>query len=131
MAINNKAGLYSASKAALISASETLRLELAPLGIRTLTLMTAGTKSTMFDNFKPSPIPETSYYFGIKDFLRELGDGRMQEGGMNANEWAGKVVNAVQRGAKGKYWPGATAGQVRLMAWLFPQSFIVSQIQPF
>lgn len=120
-------GLYTASKAALISASETWRLELAPLGVRTITLMTAGVKSTFFNNLnEPMTLPETSYYYCIRDFIRELGDGRLQDGAMNADEYASKVVREVGKGTSGKYWPGRTALMVRLMLWLMPQTLIVS-----
>src|ERR1700712_4742570 len=42
--------IYNSSKAAAILGSETWRLELAPLGVRALTLVTAGTKSNVFTN---------------------------------------------------------------------------------
>ncbi|PMD32221.1 short-chain dehydrogenase/reductase [Hyaloscypha variabilis F] len=116
--------LYCASKAALILAGETLRLELAPLGVRTLTLMTSGTKSSFWVDFKPTPIPESSYYYGIRDYIAGLGDGRMQNDAMSAEEWAGLVVGAVTKGRTGKYWPGSMAWSVGVMVRLLPQGII-------
>ncbi|KAE9366375.1 short-chain dehydrogenase/reductase [Stipitochalara longipes BDJ] len=116
--------LYCASKAALIAAGETWRLELAPLGVRTLTLMTSGVKSSFFVNFKPTPVPESSYYYGIRDFIMGLGDGRLQDDAMGAEEWAGMVVTAVEKGKTGKYWPGRTSWSANLMLRLLPQGFI-------
>jgi 1-acylglycerone phosphate reductase len=119
-------GLYSASKAALIAASETWRLEFAPLGVRTITLMTPGVKTTFFDNLKPMTLPKTSHYYGIRDFIRELGDGRLQDDAMSAEEYAVKVIREVESGATGKVWPGRAAMMVRCLNWLLPQIVIVS-----
>jgi len=91
-----------------------------------MTLMTAGTKSSMFSNFKSSPIPEGSYYYGIRDTISELGDGRLQDGAMTAEEWAEIIVKTIEKGKNGKYWPGWMAWSAGVMLRLFPQSVIVS-----
>ena len=119
-------GVYGASKAALILASETWRLELEPLGVRSVTLMTAGTKSSIFTNLNRTPVPEDSYYYGIRDFILELEDGRMQKDAMSAEQWAEIVVRAVEKGKNGKYWPGWTAWSAGVMLRLLPQGVIVS-----
>ncbi|KAI0135343.1 putative short-chain dehydrogenase/reductase [Daldinia grandis] len=52
---------YSASKAAVHAISRTLRVELAPLGVKFVTLMTGSVRSKLFDN-APTKIPEGSLY---------------------------------------------------------------------
>ncbi|KAI1612142.1 short-chain dehydrogenase/reductase [Exophiala viscosa] len=112
--------IYNSSKAAAILGSETWRLELAPLGVRTLTLVTAGVKSNVFSNVKPPIIPKTSYYYGIRDWIVEQLDGRMQKDGITAKEFGDKVVRQVEKGTTGKYWVGGGAAGARIAAWLLP-----------
>jgi NAD(P)-dependent dehydrogenase (short-subunit alcohol dehydrogenase family) len=50
--------IYNSSKAAALLGSESLRLELAPLGVRTLSLVTTAVKSNAFTNLQPIDIPE-------------------------------------------------------------------------
>jgi 1-acylglycerone phosphate reductase len=88
--------------------------------------MTAGVKITFFANFKPMTLPENSYYSAISDFIRGLGDGRLQDDAMGSEEYAIKVVRAVEKGTTGKLWPGRTAMMVRYVSWLLPQVLIVS-----
>lgn len=118
--------IYNSSKAAAILGSETWRLELAPLGVRTLTIVTTGVKSNVFTNMKPTQIPENSYYYGIRDYIRELGDGRLQKDAITAKEYGVKVVRLVDKGATGKHWVGASAASARYAAWLLPDSMMVS-----
>ena len=118
--------IYNSSKAAAILGSETWRLELAPLGVRTLTLVTAGTKSNVFTNMGPPKIPETSYYYGIRDYVEELCDGRMQKDAITPEKFGAKVVREVEKGRTGKYWIGEGATSARLAVWLLPDWAMVS-----
>lgn len=118
--------IYNSSKAAAILGSETWRLELAPLGVRTLTLVTAGTKSNVFTNMGPPKIPETSYYYGIRDYVEELCDGRMQKDGITPEQFGAKVVREVEKGTTGKYWIGGGATSARFAVWLLPDWAMVS-----
>jgi 1-acylglycerone phosphate reductase len=90
--------------------------------------MTPGVKTTFFSNFKPMTLPETSYYSVIRDFIQGLGDGRLQDDAMGSEEYAIKVVRAVEKGETGKFWPGRTAVMVRYVSWLLPQVLIVSNL---
>ena len=118
--------IYNSSKAAAILGSETWRLELAPLGVRTLTLVTAGVKSNVFTNIKQPSIPESSYYYGIREWIAEQLDGRMQKDGITAKEFGDKVVRQVEKGTTGKYWVGGGAASARIAAWLLPDWMMVS-----
>ncbi|KAI1474977.1 putative short-chain dehydrogenase/reductase [Daldinia eschscholtzii] len=66
---------YSASKAAVHAISRVLRVELAPLGVKFVTLITGSVKSNLSDN-TPSKVPEHSLYRAAasnienRDFLK-------------------------------------------------------------
>ncbi|KIW32234.1 uncharacterized protein PV07_03794 [Cladophialophora immunda] len=119
--------IYNSSKAAAILGSETWRLELAPLGVRTLTLVTAAVKSNVFANMAPPQIPENSYYYGIRDYIEGLCDGSMQESGITAKQFGLQVVRQVGKGKTGKYWVGGGASSARWAAWLLP-AFIMDAL---
>jgi len=118
--------MYSASKAALLIAGQTWRLELAPLGVRTINLATGAVKTNAFENIVHNTVPEKSYYAGVRDFIHDLGDGRLQAGAMDSKLYASKVVREVERGSSGKLWIGGSASAARWALWLLPQSIIVS-----
>ncbi|KAK6822723.1 hypothetical protein PG987_014268 [Apiospora arundinis] len=117
--------IYVSSKAALAMASNTWQRELAPLGIRTITLITCGVKTKAFDNVEAPKIPADSYYHVIRDYLTGLVDGgQMQAGSMDAHRYARDVVRAVERGAEGEIWAGKDAFMARLGSLFFPRSIL-------
>ena len=117
--------MYNASKAAALLGSESWRLELAPLGIRTLTVITTAVKSNAFANLKPIQIPEDSHYYSIRDYITESSDGRLQNDGITPKQYGVKVVQEVEKGTTGKYWLGGSATSARFGAWLLPDSMMV------
>lgn len=119
------ASMYKASKAAALLGSESWRLELAPLGIRTLTLVTTAVKSKAFANLEPIQIPKNSHYYSIQDYITESSDGRLQKDGIIPEQYGAKVVREVERGTTGKHWLGGGATSARLGAWLLPDSIMV------
>ncbi|EXJ76664.1 uncharacterized protein A1O5_01172 [Cladophialophora psammophila CBS 110553] len=128
------ASIYNSSKAAAILGSETWRLELAPLGVRTLTLVTAAVKSNVFTNMTPIKIPENSYYDGIRDYIQGRSDGKVQENGITAKQFGVKVVRQVEKGRTGKYWVGGGALSARYALWLLPESMmdaLLASLFPF
>ncbi|KAH8901409.1 short-chain dehydrogenase/reductase [Thozetella sp. PMI_491] len=98
--------VYNASKAALAVASDTWRLELQPLGVRVMTLITGGVKTKLWTKYDSVEIPPTSHYYKIQDFIKSLADGRLQNDGMDAREYAMRVVREIERGAVGDVWVG-------------------------
>ncbi|KAI1399395.1 putative short-chain dehydrogenase/reductase [Hypoxylon fuscum] len=55
---------YNASKAAVHAVARTLRVELAPLGVNFITLMTGSVQTKLFDN-APTKVPENSLYRAV------------------------------------------------------------------
>lgn len=125
-AVANMVGIYNSSKAALAAASETWRLELQPLGVRTITLVTLAVKTNFFASDLRLEIPETSEYFGIRNFIRDLTDGRMQASGISTRQYATKVVREVEKGTVGTVWAGGDALIARWAWWFSPQFVLVS-----
>ncbi|KAL6248137.1 hypothetical protein RBB50_004392 [Rhinocladiella similis] len=119
-------GMYSASKAALISASETFRLELARFDVRTITLISGGVKTKFFDNNQAARLPDGSFYENEKEFIYGLSDGRLQASAVNSKDYAHKVVREVEKGTSGKLWVGSGAGGAQYAVRLLPQWILVS-----
>ncbi|KAI1616476.1 hypothetical protein EDD37DRAFT_618259 [Exophiala viscosa] len=114
------AGIFSSSKVAEARMSEILRLELEPLGVRVVTMMTGSADTPMFG--KPGGrmrLPETSYYHGVEDAAYKE---RMnhQRQAMKVEVLAEKLVKDILGGTRGMIWYGALASTVRIMTWAFP-----------
>ncbi|MCJ1412134.1 hypothetical protein MMC19_006226 [Ptychographa xylographoides] len=118
------AGTYASSKAAVARISETLRLELEPLGVRVVTVMCGSTDTPMFG--KPGGqmrLPETSYYYNVQDAAYKE---RMDHQGkaMKVEVLAEKLVKDILGGARGLVWHGAFAPLVRFVTWAFPTWYV-------
>jgi len=106
-------GLYASSKRAIEVVADTLRLELAPLGVTVLAVVTGGVKSsgqTYFDDLK---LPNGSLYKGIEDTIvarAKGGDGMPR---METLDYAKAVVDEMEKGKSGKFWYGEFAEMVR------------------
>lgn len=114
-------------------ASETWRLELQPLGVRVITLVTLGVKTNSFADKPLHEIPETSDYYEIRDFIHGLSDGRLQASGVTTRKFATQVVREVDKGAVGTVWAGGNSSMVSFTWWILPQflrvSLLFSRIQ--
>ncbi|HPM75647.1 MAG TPA: SDR family oxidoreductase [bacterium] len=93
------AGAYCASKAALHALSDSMRMELAPLGIEVIMLQPGGIVSKFGDNatkILTDSIRADSYYGKLRTFI----EGRAnegQQGAMDADEFARRVVAEVTK----------------------------------
>ena len=121
-------GVYAAAKAALTQASETWRLELAPLGVRVIVLITGGIATKFLNNMPNVELPEDSYYLCIKDVIAKEEEG--VPFGVKPEVFAQDVLRYVENGTKGKIWIGGASTLARLAVWLFPQAILVSHGRP-
>ncbi|KAK3172482.1 hypothetical protein OEA41_005804 [Lepraria neglecta] len=112
------AGIFASSKSAVARMSETLRVELEPLGVRVVTSICGSVDTPMFGKpGSPMDLPETSYYHGVQDAAwKERMDHQRQA--MNVDVLAGKLVKDILGGARGVIWHGAFAPLVRWASWL-------------
>lgn len=108
---------YNASKAALHAYSNTLRIELAPLGVKVVTIVTGGVKSNIARTERT--LPDGSYYFPISaEYQRRLT--HSQEVGMPTEAYAKGVVSHVLTSNPSRWvW----AGNGSWMIW-FVQRFL-------
>ncbi|KAI1770959.1 NAD(P)-binding protein [Hypoxylon cercidicola] len=111
-------GIYNASKAAIETLGGTIRTELAPLGVRVVTIKTGSVRSGLFDNAPPTKLPDDSLYRPAKDFIegrKMLGAGRFME----ADAYAKKVVSELLRpSVKHVIWVGGLSTTAWLLSWL-------------
>ncbi|KAJ8118117.1 hypothetical protein OPT61_g828 [Boeremia exigua] len=108
---------YNASKAAVSAYSDTLRLELAPLGIKVVTLY-MGIVSTGITSPDAVAIEPTSFYSSLEGAFKKRSQEHLADG-MTPQQFAKEVVNEVlvkkPNLSQGEYvWKGSKA----LLVWL-------------
>ncbi len=114
-------GVYNASKGAAVLMTETLRLELAPLGVRVVNLVTGGVKTNFKVNEERPGIPEGSIYSAAKENIDwAMSGGDWLQGVMDREDWAEKVVRqlSARRGPPHWVWEGTFSVLGRLVALL-------------
>lgn len=121
-------GVYGASKAALTFLSETLRLEMAPLGVKVVTVITGVVDTNITNNGKEVKLPPTSQYLSIEEKIAARGRGEHGQSKMTPEHFAEKVVGDVLAGASGKIWRGSLASTIRFISNYVPASFFVSRL---
>ncbi|KAI9859073.1 MAG: hypothetical protein M1824_003913 [Vezdaea acicularis] len=96
--------VYNASKAALHAYSDTLRLEMAPYGVKVVVVVTGGVQSRIAR--RERQLPPTSLYLPIDgDYQRRLK--HSQEGAMANADYAKSVVSQVlPKAHKKRIWEG-------------------------
>jgi NAD(P)-dependent dehydrogenase (short-subunit alcohol dehydrogenase family) len=123
-------GAYAASKAAAVSLTESLRLELGPFGIRVINLLTGAVKSTFFANAPDAKLPEDSIYNIAKEEIESTMSGNMP--GIDKPDvttWAKQVASDLsQRNVPHLVSRGGSAGIARY-ATLFPTGTFDSLIK--
>jgi len=119
-------GIYNASKAALHSYSSTLRLELEPVDVKVMVVVTGGVKSNLARVDRT--LGSDSLYLPIKgEYLRRVK--HSQEVGIDNVEYAKQVVReAIKIRPKTSIWKGGFALPVWFLSrfvglWLFEMFF--------
>ncbi|KAI6084565.1 putative short-chain dehydrogenase/reductase [Hypoxylon rubiginosum] len=118
-------GVYNSSKAAKTFLSETLRIELEPVGIRVVTAMVGEMSTNIYDHvdsgegFSPS-LPKESWYKPVEDIIRAQGRGQLQLNNEDPRITAQNLVNDTLGGKRGKTWRGGVAGFASVASWLLP-----------
>lgn len=107
--------VYNASKAALHSYSDSLRVELAPFGVNVVTVVTGGVKSNIARTERT--LPEGSPYAPLEENYQRR-QKHSQAVGMDTKEYARDVVNEVLAGDGWMWkrriiWAGGSASSVR------------------
>lgn len=119
--------IYNASKAALHSYSAALRIEIAPLGVHVITVITGGVKSRIARVKRR--LQEDSAYKELEDDYQKR-QIHSQEVGMESELYAKEVVKKILEAdgwlwRRKTIWAGGSSGTVRWLSWILPE--IVSE----
>ncbi|GLA51214.1 hypothetical protein AnigIFM63604_007566 [Aspergillus niger] len=114
-------GIYSSSKSALSNLSETLRLEVAPLGVSVATLM-IGTVTTPFHANEPRfTLPPNSRYAAIAEIISRWASGEASPKGCSAQELADLILpDVLGTTGHGMFWRGPNSGAVKFVSQWVP-----------
>ncbi|GKZ33623.1 hypothetical protein AbraIFM66950_003532 [Aspergillus brasiliensis] len=111
-------GPYNASKAALSQYSKTLRLEMMPLGIEVIEIVTGFVQSNILRHGLHAP--EKSLYLPIKATIENV-KYRGNENGMSTRAYATSVVaKLMQPRVSPEIWEGKLAKLLRLLVTFLP-----------
>ncbi|KAK5204323.1 NADPH-dependent 1-acyl dihydroxyacetone phosphate reductase [Exophiala xenobiotica] len=112
--------VYNASKAAIHMLDETLRIELAPLNVKILTVVTGSIKTNIQQNSPKPQLPPTSRYRAVEKYLEKSWNDEIDHGACTPESFAQKVVGDVLGGATGKIWRGTHASTTRYVRYFMP-----------
>ncbi|KAI9700965.1 MAG: hypothetical protein M1820_006610 [Bogoriella megaspora] len=127
-------GIYNSSKAALAMLSETMRLELAPFGIRVIDLKTAGVRTNIIANNNVNTRTERLREGSIYEPAREVVEKAMsQEGlrdiGISPEQWATEVsALLLRKNPPAVIWRGESA-QIARFASMLPSGLFEGTIK--
>ncbi|CZT15777.1 related to estradiol 17 beta-dehydrogenase [Ramularia collo-cygni] len=111
--------VYNASKAAMSTFTQTLRIELQPFDIAVVELKTGGVKTNVIKNnrTKGASLPESSIYAPAKDAAEDLASGQWAEEHLNMKpeDWARAVTVEL---LKGNPPPVISKGDSVWTAWI-------------
>ena len=104
---------YNASKAALHAYGDTVRVELAPFGVRVTTVVTGGVKSNIVKNAQQS-LAKGSLFYPVKEAFEARVNLSQGDTSWEAREYADRVVREILGAGEGReVWMGGFAG----VAW--------------
>ncbi|KAG0347234.1 hypothetical protein BG004_008147 [Podila humilis] len=97
-------GLYAATKAAVHSITDVLRMELAPFGVRATVVSPGAIKSNIGDNnLKAFHLPETSFYQTVIKYVMSRANASQAPGCTPTAEFAKYVVNKCLKKSPPRY----------------------------
>ncbi len=113
------AGAYSSSKAAVINLSDVLRVELAPFGVRVLTVCPGAIRSA-FGRNTAARVERYKLYAAFQDAIAARAVASQHAHATPAEELAARVVAEAlaPRGPRALLWVGSMSTIVRCMLWL-------------
>ncbi|KFG79059.1 putative oxidoreductase,short chain dehydrogenase [Metarhizium anisopliae] len=111
---------YNATKAALHAYGDALRMELKPLGVDVVTVVTGGVKSNLVREDSPS-LPEGSRYLPVQNFWLHRVT-MSQKGAMDTDEYARKIVGMIQKKSRPIwFWSGGSVSIAWFMYYFVPR----------
>ncbi len=118
-------GLYTSSKAAVTIISETLRLELAPLGVTVIVGVLGHIESSFHVNNSWQGLPEPSRYKSVEAEIAKSAEGKGTPKAERAEDFKRRFVGDVLGGASGQVRRGAKAQTLRVVGQHAPMRILV------
>lgn len=109
--------------------AETLRLELAPFGVKVLSVVSGALRTmgqTHFDDWK---LPADSLYAPLEETIRNRARGQEGAPRMEPEVYAKRVVSEITAGRAGRFWYGASAGIVKFAVSYLPTWLMVNRFR--
>ncbi|KAK9234332.1 hypothetical protein V1525DRAFT_391555 [Lipomyces kononenkoae] len=119
-------GIYNSSKAAETVLSETLRLELEPLGVRVITVMLRAVETGIFDDVDDLELPEMSYYHKARDFIDRQRKGLIYTTKQDVT--ATNIVRDIVSGRTSYICLGAQSSLCWWLLKLLPEKVLISML---
>lgn len=113
-------GIYTASKGALTTLSETLRLEVAPLGVQVQTIMVGNVKTNALVDKAAFVLPPTSRYLEIRDAIARWVAGGDRPKGMSPDVFAEKLVKDILSRKRGLIYRGGESSTAAFISRYLP-----------
>jgi len=112
-----------------VTISEGLRLELKPLGVKVVTVITGSVGTNLFANAPEHHLPEGSRYAPAEKEVAARATGNdVGAQNMPVDDYARSVVGDVLGGSTGRIFRGKMATMVRVVTTVFPTSLIVRKL---
>jgi len=118
-------GLYTSSKADVTIISETLRLELAPLGVTVIMGVLGHIEFSFHVNDSRQWLPESSRYKSVEAEIAKSAEGKGSPKAESAEDFTRPSVGDVLGGASGQVCRGAKAQTIRVVGQLAPVRILV------
>ena len=122
------AGLYHSSKAAVTILSETLRLELAPLGVSVITGMLGSIETNFHLNDAWQGLSESSRYKSVESQIAKTAEGKVGPKKERVEDFARRFTEDILKSTSGRVWRGAMAQTTRHVGYHAPMSVLVCGI---
>ncbi|KAI1112001.1 putative short-chain dehydrogenase/reductase [Nemania sp. NC0429] len=107
--------------------SECMRTELAPLGVRVITVVVGAFHTPIHERVGELNMPPSSYYQSLRDKINEVRKGTTKPGAVDTETVCKGLITDITGDKSGLVWRGGTATGVRILSWLAP-SFIWDSI---
>jgi 1-acylglycerone phosphate reductase len=128
MIVDIAKGIYGASKRATEIMFDALRLELAPFGVKSVTVVTGPVKSLVHTHQDQWKVPENSRYIEVEDIIVKRAGGDDGAPRQDTMVYASGVVDKLLKGNDPKPWAGGNIGIIKFIANWIPQSIQVCNL---
>ncbi|KAI4141704.1 MAG: hypothetical protein LQ340_007565 [Diploschistes diacapsis] len=114
--------LYAASKSAMDMTSEALRVEMEPLGVKVMTVVTGAVKTQIFANVPTNRLPESSVYRAAEAEIRKRMLGEDLPGSTSTAKFSRSVIKDVLASRTGHTYRGYLATVLHILVSILPAS---------